>query len=56
MNINVDPARVAYSVMAGVGFLGAGTIWHRQAKVIAAAERYVDERRHSARVWQPRDL
>jgi putative Mg2+ transporter-C (MgtC) family protein len=26
ININVDPARVAYGVMAGVGFLGAGII------------------------------
>lgn len=25
-NINVDPARVAYGVMAGIGFLGAGVI------------------------------
>ena len=25
-NINVDPARIAYGVMAGIGFLGAGTI------------------------------
>jgi putative Mg2+ transporter-C (MgtC) family protein len=26
VNINIDPARVAYSVMAGIGFLGAGVI------------------------------
>jgi putative Mg2+ transporter-C (MgtC) family protein len=26
ININVDPARIAYSVMGGIGFLGAGTI------------------------------
>jgi len=26
VNINVDPARIAYGVMTGVGFLGAGTI------------------------------
>src|SRR4051794_25264282 len=25
-NINVDPARIAYSIMTGIGFLGAGTI------------------------------
>src|SRR3954462_13102217 len=26
VNINVDPARIAYGVMTGVGFLGAGLI------------------------------
>lgn len=26
ININVDPSRIAYGVMTGVGFLGAGTI------------------------------
>jgi putative Mg2+ transporter-C (MgtC) family protein len=26
VNINVDPARIAYGVMTGIGFLGAGTI------------------------------
>ncbi len=26
VNINVDPARIAYSVMSGIGFLGAGAI------------------------------
>lgn len=26
VNINVDPARIAYGIMTGVGFLGAGTI------------------------------
>src|SRR5205823_11021922 len=26
ININIDPARIAYGVMTGVGFLGAGTI------------------------------
>lgn len=26
--ITIDPARIAYGVMAGVGFLGAGTILH----------------------------
>ncbi len=25
-NVNVDPARIAYGVMAGIGFLGAGVI------------------------------
>jgi putative Mg2+ transporter-C (MgtC) family protein len=25
-NVNVDPARVAYGIMMGIGFLGAGTI------------------------------
>jgi putative Mg2+ transporter-C (MgtC) family protein len=28
-HVQVDPARVAYGVMAGVGFLGAGTIMHQ---------------------------
>jgi putative Mg2+ transporter-C (MgtC) family protein len=28
VNINVDPARIAYGVMAGIGFLGAGVIVH----------------------------
>src|SRR5438034_3757584 len=26
INLNIDPARIAYGVMTGVGFLGAGTI------------------------------
>ena len=26
VNIQVDPARIAYGIMAGIGFLGAGTI------------------------------
>jgi putative Mg2+ transporter-C (MgtC) family protein len=26
IQINIDPARIAYGVMAGIGFLGAGTI------------------------------
>ncbi len=26
VNINVDPSRIAYGVMVGIGFLGAGTI------------------------------
>ena len=33
ININVDPARVAYGVMTGVGFLGAGTILHNKGTV-----------------------
>src|SRR5437870_3361161 len=28
VNINIDPARIAYGVMTGVGFLGAGAILH----------------------------
>src|SRR5438874_10838286 len=28
VNINVDPARIAYGVMTGIGFLGAGVIVH----------------------------
>lgn len=28
ININIDPARIAYGVMTGIGFLGAGTIVH----------------------------
>ncbi|MFP4354189.1 MAG: MgtC/SapB family protein [Phycisphaerae bacterium] len=32
-NIRVDPARIAYSVMAGVGFLGAGSIIQSAGKV-----------------------
>ena len=31
--ISVDPARIAYSVMTGVGFLGAGTIIQRRDRV-----------------------
>src|SRR3982751_5240780 len=26
VNVNIDPARVAYGVMTGIGFLGAGVI------------------------------
>src|SRR4029453_15527656 len=26
INLNIDPARIAYGVMTGIGFLGAGTI------------------------------
>ena len=33
VNINVDPARIAYGVMTGVGFLGAGVILHQERKV-----------------------
>jgi putative Mg2+ transporter-C (MgtC) family protein len=33
MFINVDPARIAYGVMTGVGFLGAGTILHNAGQV-----------------------
>lgn len=32
-NINIDPARIAYGVMTGVGFLGAGTIVHHGTSV-----------------------
>ncbi len=32
-NLNIDPARVAYSVMAGVGFLGAGAIMKHDGNV-----------------------
>jgi uncharacterized membrane protein YhiD involved in acid resistance len=33
INITVDPARIAYSVMTGVGFLGAGTIIHQHTSI-----------------------
>ncbi|HEV2296700.1 MAG TPA: MgtC/SapB family protein [Tepidisphaeraceae bacterium] len=33
ININIDPARIAYGVMTGVGFLGAGTILHSKGQV-----------------------
>lgn len=33
INVNVDPARIAYGVMTGVGFLGAGTILHSKATI-----------------------
>ena len=33
VNINVDPARIAYGVMTGIGFLGAGTILHTKGAV-----------------------
>jgi putative Mg2+ transporter-C (MgtC) family protein len=32
-NVNVDPARIAYGVMAGIGFLGAGTIIKHEVSV-----------------------
>jgi putative Mg2+ transporter-C (MgtC) family protein len=33
ININVDPARIAYGVMGGIGFLGAGTIIQHRGSV-----------------------
>jgi putative Mg2+ transporter-C (MgtC) family protein len=33
VNINVDPARIAYGVMTGIGFLGAGVIIHNKGEV-----------------------
>lgn len=33
VNINIDPARIAYGVMTGVGFLGAGAILHTKGQV-----------------------
>ena len=33
IGINIDPARIAYGVMTGVGFLGAGTILHTKGQV-----------------------
>jgi putative Mg2+ transporter-C (MgtC) family protein len=33
INLNIDPARIAYGVMTGVGFLGAGTIVHNRGSV-----------------------
>src|SRR5215211_6125047 len=33
INVNVDPARIAYGVMTGIGFLGAGTILHHRGAV-----------------------
>lgn len=33
VNINVDPGRIAYGIMTGVGFLGAGTIIHHRGGV-----------------------
>src|SRR2546423_469828 len=34
ININVDPARIAYGVMTGIGFLGAGTIIKHRVGVL----------------------
>lgn len=31
--VNIDPARIAYGVMGGIGFLGAGTIVKHQSSV-----------------------
>jgi putative Mg2+ transporter-C (MgtC) family protein len=33
VSINIDPARIAYGVMTGVGFLGAGVIVHYRGSV-----------------------
>jgi putative Mg2+ transporter-C (MgtC) family protein len=33
INITVDPGRIAYGIMTGVGFLGAGTIVHTRGSV-----------------------
>src|SRR5688572_425765 len=33
VNINIDPARIAYGIMTGIGFLGAGTIVHSKGSV-----------------------
>lgn len=33
VNINIDPARIAYGVMGGIGFLGAGTIVQNRGSV-----------------------
>lgn len=33
ININIDPARIAYGVMTGIGFLGAGVIIHQKGSV-----------------------
>jgi putative Mg2+ transporter-C (MgtC) family protein len=32
-NLNVDPARIAYGIMSGIGFLGAGTIIKHEVSV-----------------------
>jgi putative Mg2+ transporter-C (MgtC) family protein len=34
VNINIDPARLAYGVMTGIGFLGAGVIVHGKAGIV----------------------
>lgn len=33
VNMNIDPARIAYGIMTGIGFLGAGTIIKHDASV-----------------------
>jgi putative Mg2+ transporter-C (MgtC) family protein len=33
VNVNIDPARIAYGVMTGIGFLGAGTIVKHRVSV-----------------------
>jgi putative Mg2+ transporter-C (MgtC) family protein len=33
VNINIDPARIAYGIMTGVGFLGAGAIIHNKGTI-----------------------
>ncbi len=33
ININTDPGRIAYGVMGGIGFLGAGTIIHNKGSI-----------------------
>ena len=33
INVTVDPARMAYGVMTGIGFIGAGTILHTENRI-----------------------
>jgi putative Mg2+ transporter-C (MgtC) family protein len=33
INLNIDPARIAYGVMTGIGFLGAGSIIHNRGAI-----------------------
>jgi putative Mg2+ transporter-C (MgtC) family protein len=33
VNLNIDPARIAYGIMTGIGFLGAGTIIKHESSV-----------------------
>jgi putative Mg2+ transporter-C (MgtC) family protein len=33
VQVSVDPGRIAYGVMAGIGFLGAGTIMHNKGSL-----------------------
>lgn len=33
LDFSVDPARVAAGIVAGIGFIGAGTIWSEKDKV-----------------------